>query len=99
MNEGYKDAVGRINNFKANGEAVGQAHAHCKNNRLELERSDRVGCFYCCEVYASNLVEDWMDEATTAECPKCSIDSVIGDASGFPVTEKAFLKAMNEAWF
>ena len=99
MSGDYEDAVARINEFKRNGGAVGQAHAHCKNNRIELERSDSAGCFYCCEIFASDLVEDWIDEGTTAECPKCSIDSVIGDASGFPVTDKAFLKAMNEAWF
>ena len=34
----------------------------------------------------------------TALCPYCHIDSVIGDAAGFPIIPK-FLKAMNKRWF
>ena len=99
MSEEFDEAIARINEFKANGGAVGRAHAHCKNNRAELGRSAEAGCFYCCDVYSSSDIEDWIDDAATALCPKCDIDSVLGDASGFPVTDKAFLKAMNEAWF
>ena len=33
-----------------------------------------------------------------ALCPSCGIDSVIGDASGFPITEE-FLVAMEARWF
>jgi len=40
----------------------------------------------------------WTDTGETAICPRCSIDSVIGDASGLPVT-KEFLKEMNKHWF
>ncbi len=38
------------------------------------------------------------DEPPTAECPFCHTDSVIGDASGFPIT-KDFLKKMKKRWF
>ena len=31
-------------------------------------------------------------------CPHCQIDSVIGSASGFPIS-KDFLTEMNEHWF
>lgn len=31
-------------------------------------------------------------------CPKCGIDSVIGDASGYTI-DKAFLSAMRKFWF
>lgn len=31
-------------------------------------------------------------------CPHCQIDSVIGDASGLPITNE-FLKQMHEKWF
>jgi acetone carboxylase gamma subunit len=34
----------------------------------------------------------------TALCPECGIDSVIGDASGYPITE-AFLGKMKTFWF
>lgn len=38
------------------------------------------------------------DEEPTAECPYCHIDAVIGDASGFPITEE-FLRKMMHRWF
>ena len=33
-----------------------------------------------------------------AMCPKCGIDSVLGDASGFMLS-KNFLDGMNARWF
>lgn len=33
-----------------------------------------------------------------AMCPKCGIDSVIGDVSGFPI-EATFLAVMRDFWF
>ena len=33
-----------------------------------------------------------------AICPKCGIDSVIGDVSGFPI-EPTFLSVMRDFWF
>jgi hypothetical protein len=35
----------------------------------------------------------------TGLCPKCGIDSLIGSASGFPVTDPTFLQAMHSRWF
>ncbi|MBV1689930.1 cytoplasmic protein [Novosphingobium sp. G106] len=99
MSDDFDQAISRINDFKKNGGPVGEAHAHCSENRDELGQSNEAGCFYCCRTYAPALVEEWIDDGATAMCPKCGIDSVIGSASGFPVTELAFLKAMNEAWF
>jgi hypothetical protein len=34
----------------------------------------------------------------TALCPKCPVDSVIGAASGDPITPE-FLKLMHDHWF
>ena len=39
-----------------------------------------------------------IDSSGTAVCPYCGVDSVIGENSGFPITEQ-FLKEMHEAWF
>jgi hypothetical protein len=60
--------------------------------------SDVCGCFYCCDVYAPQEIEQWIDEEDTALCPRCGIDSVIGSASGFPIT-KDFLGRMKRYWF
>ena len=75
------------------------AHTHTVRHRRELEASQTVGCFYCCEVYSPSEIEDWVDNDDCALCPRCGIDSVIGEASGFPVADKKFLKEMNEFWF
>ena len=82
---------------------IKQAHQHSYNNKAELEKSKKCGCFYCEEIYDAKEVCDWVykgmgDEKDTALCPKCGIDSVIGDASGIDITPE-FLKEMYEYWF
>jgi hypothetical protein len=43
-------------------------------------------------------IEEWIDpNDDTALCPYCDIDSVIGDASGYEITEE-FLRKMNDHW-
>jgi hypothetical protein len=42
--------------------------------------------------------EDWVDDGETALRPRCGIDSVIGDASGFAITPE-MLKEMHRYWF
>ena len=79
------------------------AHAHSLSHRNELESSDLCGCFYCLRIYIPNEIVEWIDEdatgiGRTALCPNCGIDSVIGSASGFPITEE-FLKKMRDHWF
>ncbi len=78
-------------------------HSHSANHRKEIECSKQCGCFYCLEVYSPGKIDEWVDEdendlGTTALCPQCGIDSVIGDASGYPIT-KEFLKDMYRYWF
>ncbi len=75
------------------------AHTHTVRHRAELEASARAGCFYCCEIFEPSEIEDWVDNEDCALCPRCGIDSVMGDASGFAVADKNFLKEMNEFWF
>jgi hypothetical protein len=55
------------------------------------------------ERFQPNEITEWCDEDSmgagqTALCPRCGIDSVIGSASGFPLTPE-FLEAMNRRWF
>ncbi len=75
------------------------AHTHAADHRAELERSAVAGCFYCLAVFEPNEIKDWVDDGKCALCPKCGIDSVIGDASGFPIADKKFLHEMNGFWF
>ena len=70
------------------------AHRFSSGNR-ELLRQDQVcGCFYCLKIFHSKEIVQWIPEgAGTAICPYCGTDAVIGEHSGYPITED-FLKKM-----
>jgi hypothetical protein len=74
------------------------AHKHSIFNREELQRSSLCGCFYCFATFTPAEVSEWIDEGQTALCPKCPVDSVIGSASGFPITPD-FLRRMHDKYF
>ena len=60
-------------------------------NWESIRNSKMCGCYYCRSIFPSSDVgeEDWTPDrhGRTVLCPKCSIDSVIGDASGIPIRE------------
>jgi hypothetical protein len=79
-----------------------KAHKH-HDNREEILNSEKGGCFYCLEIFSPGEIIQWHGEdeqgiEQIAICPRCSVDSVIGDASGFPI-ETAFLSVMRDFWF
>lgn len=75
-----------------------KAHRHSSRHRAELGASAKCGCFYCLAVFPPGAVREWCDRGSTALCPRCGIDSVIGSASGYPI-EAAFLERMRRHWF
>ncbi len=92
--------------MKYSSEIILQSHKHCVANRDEIQRSKFVGCFYCEKIFkSSEIVEFCLDKVDedlkeiTGLCPFCSIDSLLGDASGYEVTSPIFLKQMKEHWF
>lgn len=75
------------------------AHSHSTRNRQEIGQSTSCGCFHCRAIFPPTEVVEWVDEGDqTALCPCCGIDSVIGSASGYPITS-AFLGRMRKHWF
>ncbi len=74
------------------------AHKHCIKHRVEIEASEVCGCFYCMATFAPSEIVKWTDDGQTALCPRCPVDSVIGSASGYPITS-AFLQRMHDHWF
>jgi len=76
------------------------AHSRSIRHRPEVEASAKAGCFHCLAIYPPAAIERWVDDITgeTAVCPHCGIDSVIGEASGYPITED-FLARMKAHWF
>lgn len=82
---------------------VRRAHARSIHHRTEIEASSQCGCFHCQAIFPPDAISRWTDtsephERHTALCPICGIDSVIGDASGLPLTPQ-FLAEMNLWWF
>lgn len=61
----------------------------------EILSSKKVGCYYCLSVMP-------VDELTNPNgpewCPRCNMDSLIGDKSGLPLTS-VFLRRMHERSF
>jgi len=82
-------------------EELKTAHSFSIRNFNSIKASNKVGCFYCCKKFEPAEITDWITESDgqkTALCPKCPIDSVIGDACGVPITIK-FLQAMHGYFF
>ena len=77
------------------------AHKFCSNNRESILKSKECGCFYCVQISPNEII-NWHDSdlsgvGQTAFCPKCRIDSVIGDVDlEFDIS---FLEKMHEHWF
>jgi hypothetical protein len=86
------------------------AHQHSIRHRAEVLESEICGCFYCLSTYPPSAIVSWTDwpqdtleaehneKGQTALCPSCDIDSVLGSASGFPITTE-FLQKMHDRWF
>lgn len=75
-----------------------EAHKHSANHKRELLKSKICGCFFCGKIFPPTEITDWIDKDQTALCPHCTIDAVIGESSGSPLT-KEFLEKMRDYWF
>lgn len=86
-------------------EFIKQAHKATIYNEEQIRDSKVCTYFYCGYQFDPQIEEelDWIEERSpknnTLRCPKCYIDCIIGDASGFPITDKDFIMACTEAWF
>lgn len=75
------------------------AHAYTINHRAQLLHDKKCGCFYCLNIFSPAEITNWIeDPGGTAICPYCGIDAVIGESSGYTITEE-FLQKMHEYWF
>jgi hypothetical protein len=79
------------------------AHKCCSCHREAIESSTTCGCFYCLAIFSPAEITTWHQETRrgsgeTAMCPNCNIDTVLGSASGFPITPE-FLQRMRDCWF
>ena len=77
-----------------------EAHKHSSNHKTKLLKDKKCGCFFCMRIFSPTEITDWIEDESdeTALCPHCSIDAIIGESSGFPITEE-FLEKMHNQWF
>lgn len=94
----YLRRLKAIDDFVPNQDDVVLAHKHSAFHKVDLVQEQVCGCFCCGKTFSSKKIEDWYDDEGTACCPYCMIDSVIGESSGYEVTEE-FLLAMEDHWF
>ena len=73
------------------------ALVHASKHRVELEASQRCGCFFCFRIFPAAGIKSWVDADQTALCPFCGIDSVIGSAHC--EIGDGFLRAMHRHHF
>lgn len=73
------------------------AHNFCTANVENLKKSKKCGCFFCLSVFKPKEIIAFLSDGT-ALCPHCGVDSVIGDAFGFDISED-FLNKMKKYWF
>jgi hypothetical protein len=86
---------------------LGPIHKTSIYHREQIEKSKICGCFFCEKMFLPEQITEWVDPSDpiesdgrgrTALCPHCSIDSVIGDASGFEITPE-LLGLMKSKYF
>jgi hypothetical protein len=75
-----------------------EAHKHSSSNESEILASSICVCFYCGYKFNPegtkeelSFIEEADGKERTLQCPMCSIDSVIGDASKYPVQDPYFI--------
>lgn len=80
-------------------ETASDAHKYSINNKEMLQNDSVCGCFQCLQIFSPAEITEWIkDSMGTALCPYCSVDSVIGESSGYKIT-KEFLAKMKKHWF
>jgi hypothetical protein len=73
------------------------AHEFCCDVEV-MKKSVKCGCFECYCVFDAKKLLESCEQGELVLCPNCDFDTIIGDASGYPVTDKQFLKKMQVFW-
>ena len=70
-----------------------QASKFSRNNKTALQHDSVCGCYFCMKIFPTHEIEEYCDEESTAICPHCNVDAVIGESSGYLINDE-FLKCM-----
>jgi hypothetical protein len=74
------------------------AKAKASRHRVELEASTRCACFFCFRSFAATDIKAWIDSETTALCPGCGVDAVLGNGATHSISD-GFLRKMHQHYF
>lgn len=95
----YQQMTGRFKDCQEKVEMINRAIDCATRNKEQIEQSKRCGCYCCTKIFPASKVTEYVSkEEPTAICPYCGTDSVIGDASGIPLSN-SLLKSMRMSWF
>jgi len=73
--------------------------AHFAFHNKQLQKSSKIaGCYHCTSIFEANEVVEYTDGNKTALCPKCKIDAVLFDCSGYAITQDS-LESAKKYWF
>lgn len=75
-------------------DSLEKAHQYSSHHRTLLAQGLTCGCF---NIFHFDEIKEWIDQNDTAFCPSCGIDTVVGECSGYPITQY-FLGKMNKYW-
>jgi hypothetical protein len=83
-----------------NEDSLIEAHKFSSNHKSAILKDKKCGCFFCMKIFSPEEITNWIEDKIddTALCPYCNIDAVIGESSGFPITNE-FLSEMNKYFF
>lgn len=70
---------------------------YSRRNKIYLENSNTCGCYFCLNIFDPKEIIEWTDEGETAICPKCHVDSIVGDST-LEINHK-FLEEASKYWF
>jgi hypothetical protein len=73
------------------------ARVHASQHRVEIEASERCGCFSCFRIFPNADIKSWVDKQQTALCPHCGLDTVLGSA--YCQIGDQFLRRLNQHQF
>jgi len=76
-----------------------KAHRFSSNHREKILKDSVRVCFDCLSIFSPAQIEEWVEDICgTAICPHCGIVSIIGESSGYPITQE-LLTTMRDYWF
>ena len=75
-------------------------HQYSVSNKQTVLSSEKCGCFFCNQIFDSNLITDFYiqdEKGETAICPFCGVDSILPDSK--VELSAQVLEDMHKLWF